>query len=206
MRPSHTQMPAGSGLKRILLTVAAVALLFIASGPVLAGLQGIDLPATGKPEQTLSGIAVGIHAAGMSLDQFIDLFGPPTSKEDSVVPDGAGGTRFYKWDWPGMRMSVATQFFYRDDTHKSISQSGVDYVDVWSDSPRGELGTTGRGFEIGSTLERQEALYGDHYSIPYTEKDGTQHVSVKWEDGTELTIDYGPSGHSNHIRLASGNQ
>ena len=60
--------------------------------------------------------------------------------------------------------------------------------------------------KLGSTLEQQKALYGDHYSTPYTAKDGTKYVLVEWEDGTELTIDYGPIGHCNHIRLAGGDQ
>jgi len=203
---SRMQNSAGSGLRRILMILAAAAFPFIIAGPVLAGALDNDLPATGKPEQTLSAIRVGIHATGMSIEEVIKLYGPPTSKEDAVVPDGAGGTRFYVWQWPGVRMSVATQFFYRDDVQRSIAESEVDYIDVWGDAPRGAIGTTGRGLELGSTLERQKTLYGDRYSIPYTEKDGTKHVSVKWEDGTELTIDYGPNRHNNHIRLACGDQ
>ncbi len=141
----------------------------------------------------------------MSIDEVIKLYGPPTSREDAVVPDGAGGTRFYKWEWPGLRMSVATFFYYLDAQH-TISESKVDYVDVWGDASSGAIGTTGRGLQLGSTLEQQKALYGDHYSTPYTAKDGTKYVLVEWEDGTELTIDYGPIGHCNHIRLAGGDQ
>ncbi len=141
----------------------------------------------------------------MSIQEVIKLYGPPTSKEDSVVPDGAGGTRFYVWQWPGLRMSVATLFYYLDAQH-TISESTVDYVDVWGDSPQRAIGATGRGFMLGSMLQQQKAIYGDRYSISYTAKDGTKYVLVEWEDGTELTIDYGPNGHSNHIRLASGNQ
>jgi hypothetical protein len=74
------------------------------------------------------------------------------------------------------------------------------YIDVWGDAPRGALGVTGRGLQLGDTLERQKAIYGDRYSLPYAEK-GTTSVQMDWEDGTELTVDYGPDGHSNHIRL-----
>jgi hypothetical protein len=182
-----------------------LAFLLIAAGPAAAGYPGQDL-ATGTPENKLSGITVGIRPEGTQLpngtpiSEIIQLYGPPTSKEDAVVPDGAGGTRFYKWEWPGLRMSVATYFYYTGGAQTMV-ESHPAYIDVWGDAPRGELGVTGRGLQLGATLAQQKAIYGDHYSLPYAEK-GTTSVQMDWEDGTELTIDYGPNGHSNHIRLS----
>ncbi|MGA3264065.1 MAG: hypothetical protein ABSC47_08480 [Terracidiphilus sp.] len=223
MNPSCKKKTAVLRAARLFAVVAVLALQFIAAGTVAAGLPDKDQLATGKPERKLSGILVGIRPLGTRfpngtpISKIIRLYGPPTSKEDAVVPDGAGGTRFYKWEWPGLRMSVATFFYYCrfainrnmgvDDRsacgqhpHQMLVESHPAYIDVWGDAPRGALGVTGRGLQLGDTLERQKAIYGDRYSLPYAEK-GTTSVLMDWEDGTELTVDYGPGGRSNHIRL-----
>jgi hypothetical protein len=175
-----------------------------------AGSQNEDKLASGKPEIVLSGIEVGFRPMGshlpkgMPLAKIFKLYGKPASQEDAVVPDGAGGTRFYRWQWPGLKMSVATYFYYRGGTEpKNTAESRVAYVDMWGDAPKGMLGTTGRGLALGCTLKQQKAIYGDRYQVPYVEKDGTSHVEMKWEDGTFLMIDYGPNGRSNHIRLTA---
>jgi hypothetical protein len=220
---SGKKKPSGRGLRRIGLAAAIAALQFIVICPVAAGFPDKDKLATGKPERKLSGIKVGIRPLGTKLpkgtpiSRIIQLYGPPTSQEDAVVPDGAGGTRFYRWEWPGLKMSVATYFFYckyaeamgansqnacNQAAQPVMIESAPAYIDVWGDAPKGVLGTTGRGLALGSTLEQLKAIYGDRYSIPYVEKDGTAHLSVQWADGTELTVDYGPDGRSNHIRLA----
>ncbi len=207
MNPSCKKKPAVLRAWSLFAVLAVLALQCIVAGPVAAGFPDKDQLATGKPERKLSGILVGIRPLGTrfpngtSISKIIKLYGPPTSREDAVVPDGAGGTRFYKWEWPGLRMSVATYFYYVGDAQRTMVESHPAYIDVWGDAPRGALGVTGRGLQLGATLEQQKAIYGDRYSIPFTEKDGTTHVSVNWEDGAELTIDYGPDGHSNHIRL-----
>jgi hypothetical protein len=208
MSTSRKEKPSGAGLRRISLVAAMVALQFILAGPAAAGYPDKDQLATGKPERTLSGIEVGVDL-GMSIAEVIQLYGPPASKEDAVVPDGIGGTRFYKWEWPGLRMSVATMFFYKHDEKNweakpVFVESRADYIDVWGKAPKGVLGITGRGLALGSTLSDLKALYGEHYSIPYTEKDGSSHALVQWADGTELTVDYGPDGRCNHIRVAGG--
>lgn len=178
------------------------------------GLPEKDKHAAGKPETLLSGIETGIRRVGTrlplgtKLSKIIELYGAPTSKEDAVVPDGAGGTRFYIWQWPGLKMSVATYFTYRKSIHPrswrgGMIESRVAYIDVWGDAPKGLWGTTGRGLALGCTLEQQKAIYGDTYSIPYAEKEGITYVEIRWEDGTFLMIDYGPNGRSNHIRLSA---
>ncbi len=212
--------PAGKTIQSYSLTYWLCLLLAVFSfAPGVAeahagGLPGKDQLATGRPETRLSGIETGIRPAGTrlslgtKLSKIIKLYGPPTSKEDAVVPDGAGGTRFYIWQWPGLKMSVATYFTYRKLVHPrswrgGMIESRVAYIDVWGDAPRGLLGTTGRGLALGCTLEQQKAIYGESYSIPYTDKNGTTYVEMQWEDGTFLTVDYGPSGRSNHIRLTT---
>ena len=178
------------------------------------GLPEKDHLAVGRAETRLSGIETGIRPAGTrlplgtKLSKIIKLYGPPTSKEDAVVPDGAGGTRFYIWKWPGLKMSVATYFTYRRLIHPQAVRGGmiesrVAYVDVWGDAPRGTLGRTGSGLALGCTLEQQKAIYGDSYSISYAEKNGSTYVEVHWGDGTTLMIDYGPNGRSNHLRLTA---
>ncbi len=208
MNPSCRKKPTGVRAWGFIPAVAVLAFMFNAAGPAAAGYPDQDKLATGTPETILSGITVGIRPEGTELpegtpvSEIIKLYGPPTSKEDAVVPDGMGGTRFYKWEWPGLRMSVATYFYYGGDAKQPMVESHPAYIDVWGDAPRGALGVTGRGLELGTTLERQKVIYGDRYSIPYTEKDGTKHVQMEWEDGTELMTDYGPDGHINHIRLS----
>ena len=208
MNPSCRKKPAVARAWDFIQVVAVLAFLFIAAGPARAGYPDKDQLATGKPETKLSGITVGIQPVGTELpngtpiSEIIKLYGPPTSQEDAVVPDGAGGTRFYKWAWPGLRMSVATYFYYVGAAQKTMVESHPAYIDVWGNAPRGALGVTGRGLQLGATMEQQKTIYGDRYSIPYTEKDGTKYVQMEWEDGTELMIDYGPNGHSNHIRLS----
>jgi hypothetical protein len=204
-RPGRNKL---SGLRAwaFIPAVAVLAFLFIAACPAAAGYPDKDQLATGTPETKLSGITVGIRPVGTELPEgtpipeIIKLYGPPTSKEDAVVPDGVGGTRFYKWEWPGLRMSVATYFYY-GGAQQAMVESHPAYIDVWGDAPRGLLGVTGRRLQLGATLERQKILYGDRYTIPYTEKNGAKHVQMEWVDGAELMIDYGPNGHSNHIRL-----
>ncbi len=174
MNPSCKKGPATASTWSFTSTVAVLAFLFIAAGPAAAGYPG-QVMATGTPENKLSGITVGIQPQGTQLpngtpiSEIIRLYGPPTSREDSVVPDGAGGTRFYKWEWPGLRMSVATYFYYIGGEQQTMVESHPAYIDVWGDAPRGVLGVTGRGLRLGATLERQKALYGDHYSLPYAE-------------------------------------
>lgn len=166
---------------------------------------------SGSPEQTLSGIRVGIASPGETIAQAIERYGQPASKEDAVVPDGAGGTRFYTWQFPGLKMSVATYFGYKTQRihgrdRPVMTESRVAYVDVWGSAPRESLGTTGRGLALGETLARQKALYGNRYKTAYAPGDGSQSVEVWWQDGTCLMIDYGPDGRSNHIRLASADR
>ncbi len=159
----------------------------------------------------LSGIRVGIFSPGETIAAVIAQYGQPTSKEDAVVPDGAGGTRFYTWLFPGLKMSVATYFGYKTEQIQGrdqlvMTESSVAYVDVWGSAPRDRLGVTGRGLALGETLARQETLYGDRYKTAYAPPDGSQSIEIWWQDGTCLTIDYGPDGRSNHIRLASADR
>ena len=207
MNPSCRKKPAVIRAWGFIPAVAVLAFLFIAAVPAAAGYPDKEKLATGTLETKLSGITVGIRPEGTQLpngtpiSEIIQLYGPPTSKEDAVVPDGAGGTRFYKWEWPGLRMSVATYFYYIGGEQRTMVESHPAYIDVWGDAPRGVLGVTGRGLQLGATLEQQKALYGGRYTLLYAEK-GTTSVQMDWEDGTELTIDYGSNGHSNHIRLS----
>lgn len=207
MNSSCRKKPAGIKACGFIPAFAVLAFLFIAPVPSAAAYPDKDKLATGTPETILSGIIVGIQPVGTELpngtpiSEIIKQYGPPTSQEDAVVPDGAGGTRFYKWEWPGLRMSVATYFYYVGAEQKTMVESHPAYIDVWGDTPRGKLGVTGRGLHLGATLEQQKALYGDRYTLLYAEK-GTTSVQMDWEDGTELTIDYGSNGHSNHIRLS----
>jgi len=194
-------------LSPIALVVATVLMLAGSSAAVLDDKNQI---ATSKPERSLSGIEVGIRPKGThlpngtSISKIMRMYGPAASREDAVVPDGAGGTRFYKWEWPGLRMSVATYFFYRGTPEKkTMKESHPAYVDMWGDAPRGAIGTTGRGFALGCTLEQQKAIYGDHYSAQYPEQDGSTPILMEWEDGTTMTVYYGKNGRSNHIRLTS---
>jgi hypothetical protein len=214
--------PADVRRRILCFSLAAVALQFIAVGEAAAGLPDKGQLATGEHEVTLSGVRVGIRPVGTELpegtpiSEIVKLYGPPASKEDAVVPDGAGGTRFYRWEWPGLKMSVATYFFYcpngdtpngcspnanRPEAQRTMVESAPEYIDVWGDGPKGNLGITGRGLALGSTLEQQKALYGNRYETLYTEKDGTTHIQMEWSSGAYLMIDYGPSGHSNHMRL-----
>jgi hypothetical protein len=206
VNPSRRKKSTGARVWGFIPAVAVLAFLFIAASQAAAGYPDKDKLATGTPETKLSGITVGIQPLGTQLpngtpiSEIIKLYGPTTSQEDAVVPDGAGGTRFYKWEWPGLRMSVATYFYYVGGEQRTMVESHPAYIDVWGDAPKGELGVTGRGLQLGATLEQQKALYGDRYTLLYAEK-GTTSVQLDWEDGTELMIDYGSTGHSNHIRL-----
>lgn len=213
MKLTCKMKPAFSILKGCCLASAILIFPLLSTAPA-AALPDKDQLATGKPETMLSGVSPGIRPKsthlpnGTSLSKIIKLYGPPTSKEDAVVPDGAGGTRFYKWQWSGLKMSVATYFTYRKlitphSLRGGMTESGVAYIDIWGDAPKGSLGTTGRGLALGCTMEQQKAIYGDHYQVLYVERDGTTHVQMEWDDGTFLMIDYGPNGRSNHIRLSA---
>lgn len=205
-----------SSCKRLTTSLRSALAFFLASAACAAltttGVLAAGFPDNGqlaecRPERTLSGIRVGIRPLGTRLPQgtpiseIVKLYGPPASKEDAVVPDGAGGTRFYRWEWPGLKMSVATYFYYLGDHQQNFVESGPAYIDVWGDGPKGRIGSTGRGLALGSTLREQIAVYGNRYSIPHTEKDGSTHVETHWSNGAFLMIDYGPNGRSNHIRL-----
>lgn len=196
------------------LVLATLVLLPMAPAAPAATWPDKDKLATGKPETLLSGIRAGVRAVGThlpkgtSLARIRRMYGPETSKEDAVVPDGAGGTRFYTWQWPGLKLRVATYFTYRKLAHPhsllgGMMESRVAYIDVWGDAPRGLLGTTGQGLALGGTLEQQRVIYGDHFWVSSTGSDGTQYVEMAWEDGTFLTIDYAPNGRINHIRLTA---
>ena len=214
MNSTCKKYPTFSKYRICCLVFSALTLTLVHAAANAAGLPDKDQLATGKPETTLSGIATGIRPKGTrlpngtSISKIFKLYGTPASKEDAVVPDGAGGTRIYKWQWPGLKMSVATYFTYRKliDPHSlrgGLTESGVAYIDMWGDAPKGLLGTTGRGLALGCTLEQQKAIYGNHYQVPYVEKDGTTHIEMEWDDGTFLMIDYAPIGRSNHIRLTA---
>lgn len=163
---------------------------------------------SGSPEQMLSGIRVGVFRPGETIASVIKRYGHPTTKDDTVVSDGAEGTRLYTWQFPGLKMSVATYFSHLPEStlwrkRKITTESRVAYVDVWGSAPRDRIGTTGRGLALGETLARQKVLYGDRFKALNAASDGSQSVEIWWQDGTCLTIDYGANGRSNHFRLAS---
>jgi hypothetical protein len=200
-------LPIRRQCQRILLVAAFILSSVLA--PAAAAQPDPGNLGSGSPELFLSGIQVGVSAPGARISSVIRRYGQPASKEDAVVPDGAGGTRFYTWQFPGLKMSVATYFAYKSKRilwwrRRVTAESRVAYIDVWGDAPRGVLGTTGRGLALGTTLEQQKAVYGPHYAVPYVDKSaGITHVEVWWKDETCLMIDYGANGHSNHIRLTS---
>jgi len=164
--------------------------------------------AAGPAERIMSAIHVDMRN-GDRIRQVIRRLGEPASTEDAVVPDGAGGTRFYTWQFSGLKMSAATFFYYRQRRllwlhWRSIRESRVAYADVWGDAPQGTLGMTGRGLALGSTLEQQKSIYGERYTVRFSDpKTGIVYVEIWWDDNTCLMVDYGPDGRSHHLRLTS---
>ncbi|MGB8259212.1 MAG: hypothetical protein WCE75_02625 [Terracidiphilus sp.] len=173
----------------LLLSLAAAAQTGSAPSPLAAG----------SPERRLSGIRTGVFFPGERVGSVLRRLGKPTEQEDAVVPDGAGGTRFYRWQWPGLRLSVATYFYFG---RRGRVESRVAWVDVWGEAPRGAIGVTGRGLALGDTLDRQLFLYGAAYATPLPNEDAARTAEYRWRDGSFLTLDYGPDGRIRHIRLA----
>jgi len=151
--------------------------------------------ATGAPEHVLCGIDVYKTA----VTEVIKAYGEPTEKRDIPavgLKDGVGGERNYTWVKVGLRLAVWTG--YHND-----HESSVYGVDVWGPAPQGELGKSGRGLALGSTLQQQKAICGDRFFVSSRDKGKVKSVLLEWRDGTQLVADYDPDGHISHMQLSA---
>ena len=193
-----------SSLIRAALIVAGVAVLVLLK-PELAGadhLEGKQL-AAGVAEYRLSGIDV----YKTTIAEVIKMYGEPTSKRDipaEGAKNGVDGYRDYLWEAKGLRLLAGTRYH-------NEHESEVYSVDVWGAAPHEGLGKTGRGLALGSTLQQQKALYGDHFFVSSTygkilssgpdTKGKIKSVLLEWHDGTQMVIDYDSNGHISHMQL-----
>jgi hypothetical protein len=171
------------------------ALAFLAAVPMTADHLEGKQQALGKPEHMLSGIDV----YKTTIAEVIKMYGEPTSKRDipaEGVKDGVGGTRDYIWERKGLRLLAGTGYH-------NEHESEVYNVDVWGSAPEGELGKSGRGLTLGSTLQHQKAVYGDRF---FNSSGDTKYVSsvlIEWHDGTQMVIDYDVKGRIFHMQLSA---
>jgi hypothetical protein len=189
----------------VVLIAVVAAFVLLTTAPVNADHLEGKQQALGRPEHMLSGIDV----YKTTIAEVIKKYSEPTSKRNTPaegVKDGVGGYRDYIWEIRGLRLLAGTG--YHND-----HESGVYSVDVWGTSPNEELGKSGRGLTLGSTLQQQKALYGDRFFISSTygkmlpsgpdPKGKVKSVLLEWHDGTQMVIDYDSNGRISHMQLSA---
>jgi hypothetical protein len=153
------------------------------------------LQALGKPEHMLC--AIDVYKT--TVAEVIKSYGEPTRKRDvpaEGVKDGIGGERNYTWEDHGLRFAVWTGYH-------NERESRIYSVDVWGAATNGELGKTGRGLALGSTLQQQKALYETRFFVSSKDKARVKSVLLEWQDGTQLVVDYDSCGHISHMQLSA---
>lgn len=184
-------------LSKFVLRVVSVALTAVAFAHIATETAAADHlerreQATSKPEHILSGIDV----YKTTLKQVFVTYGKPTSKVDippEGVKDGVGGERAYTWKKEEMRLIVGTAYHNK---HESVCS-----VDVWGSAPGNRLGKSGRGLALGSTLQRQKALYGTRFFVSSGQIGKVKFLLLVWHDGTQMVVDYDTTGRVSHLQL-----
>jgi hypothetical protein len=144
--------------------------------------------ARGRADTVLS--AVNVYHS--TMQQVIRKLGQPTSSR--TIPDAkdiAGGKQ-YEWKTKEVRLVAVTW----DEEKNSVPYS----VEVWGAKPTGKLGITGRGLNLGATLNDVRRVYGIRFNTSRHD-DGTIQLIVQWQDETTLYLYFDETGHVNHMHL-----
>ncbi len=140
-------------------------------------------------EEMLSGVKV----YGTPIQSVISALGRPAYvckiPEDDLP---SAGVNVYRWLIGTVQMEVSTHYRTADGR---IVESDVYAVDVWGPEPKGEIGTTGAGVAVGGTLANLKRAYGASFKY-----DPSQ-TTIKWEDGTQLLVEFDSKGRIFHMQL-----
>src|SRR5205814_9777268 len=111
----------------------------------------------GQSETVLSGIDI----ISTTMTRVIEKLGQPTKSSLSV---GEGGpTRTYEWDAETWWIRTVT---LKEDDFGNSFVNGILSIDIWGVRPDGEIGTSGDGLELGSTVADARRIYGCRFRYP----------------------------------------
>jgi hypothetical protein len=184
---------------RIRLSVV-VLLVFACAGSAAATWSiSKDTPFDGA-EMLLSGVSVA--GAGDSIGLLIVKFGKPTQTTDRPDTPYQHGQRDYEWDLGTIRLRVTTVkelgfTFFPDEI--------VETVEIWGPKALGQIGTTGRGLQLGATVSDVGRIYGSRFGHePRPSRIKTlaiaEPITITWSTSA-LEIYLGTNGRVNHIKL-----
>jgi hypothetical protein len=150
--------------------------------------------ARGKSDAVLS----GVNVYGTTIARVEKRLGSPALTETVPETGIVAGGRNYEWRRPGVRLIVGT---WNDKGESSIAYS----VEVWGRKPDGVIGVTGRGLTLGSTLRAIRQIYGSRFR-QIKRDDGTQQITIQWQDETTLELYLDRQDQVNHMHLLASTE
>lgn len=136
--------------------------LAVFPGIVLADHLPETLLAQGRPETVLCGIDV----IRSRTPELLEKFGKPISYDKYPKTEEAAEI---SWDKEGSKIHVTIN---ADDIAYAVRVTGA----------RSAIAKTGRGLELGQTMEDLKSVYGDKFV-----KRGNI-ITLQWRDGTEMRV------------------
>ena len=177
--------------------LVATSLTASAQHPSLFYLRPLTASCTGQFETVLSGFDVN-HT---TMKRIVEKLGEPTR---TTLSDGdSGPTRTYEWD--------AEAWWIRIVTLKEVGLgNGILSIDIAGRHPDGEIGTTGDGLELGSTVADARRIYGCRFRYPSERPhvmpglfENRSYGVVSGEWPAMLEIDFDEARIVTHMRLTN---
>jgi hypothetical protein len=151
-------------------------------------------------ETVLSG--VGVYPCSGKIEDVIQKLGKPlhttvsrsNNRTHTVFVDGT-----YEWQTKNWRLRIRAQ--------DELNAAYITQVDVWGTHADAEVGTTGRGLELGDAISDARRTYGlrSYFGTTITgnNNDGWAASVGPLDYAPTLTIDFDKDGKINHMRLTN---
>jgi hypothetical protein len=144
-------------------------------------------------ETVLSGIDVRIN----TVQQVIEKLGEPSHVTVKPRTERDPAFRIYEWE-------TETCWIRLIALNESSMEPPIRSVDVWGTHPHAEIGTTGRGLNLGDLISNAGRIYGLRlYLGAIFINDHAFRTAYQDYRAPSLTIDFDKDGRVNHMRLTS---